>query len=187
MTLNRNREILIFRDKQIQFCQRAGQWHFLTHEPVLIQMGTPHSLEVRRAVYETSLDASFARTGACIGIASSSFVGKVSDYVSKDDQLRSYTIKSRTIGKIIAGKPFHELDRRIRQELVAIDGATVLSHDGSVLAVGAILKIPPGSTGGGRLAAARALSNLGLGIKVSQDGRISGFRPKRSDPVFQIM
>ena len=44
-------------------------------------------------------------------------------------------------------------DRRLRQELAAIDGATVLSFEGDVLAVGAIVKIPGGSAGGGRLAA----------------------------------
>lgn len=80
-----------------------------------------------------------------------------------------------------------KMDRRLRQELMAIDGATVLSHDGELLAVGAILKIPGGSTGGGRLAAAKALGKLGLGIKVSQDGGITGFRLGQSEPAFSLM
>jgi hypothetical protein len=72
-------------------------------------------------------------------------------------------------------------------ELVAIDGATVLSHRGELLAVGAILKIPGGSESGGRLAAAKAISAKGLGIKVSQDGGITGYRLGRSKPAFQVM
>ena len=74
------------------------------------------------------------------------------------------------------GKKFHELDRTLRQELAAIDGATVVNHEGTVVAVGAILKIEGGSTGGGRTAAAKQLAMLGLGVKISQDGGISGYR-----------
>ena len=52
---------------------------------------------------------------------------------------------------------------------------------------GAILKIPGGSTSGGRLAAAKTLKDLGLGIKVSQDGGITGYRVGRNEPAFQVM
>jgi len=79
------------------------------------------------------------------------------------------------------------LDRRLRQELVAIDGATLIDHKGTILAVGAILKIAGGSTGGGRLAAAKALSKLGVGIKVSQDGGITGFHDGNAEPKFIVM
>jgi hypothetical protein len=92
---------------------------------------------------------------------------------------------------MIGCNKFQELDRRFRQELLAIDGATLIGHDGTVLAVGAILKIEGGSTGGGRLAAAQTLSQYGLGIKVSQDGPIQGFRSEPgvlpSEPVFSVM
>jgi hypothetical protein len=88
---------------------------------------------------------------------------------------------------MVHGRKFHELDRRLRQELVAIDGATVLSHEGDLLAVGAILKIEGGSASGGRLAAAKTLSSLGVGIKVSQDGGITGYRLNQDAPAFQIM
>ena len=73
-------------------------------------------------------------------------------------------------------KQFQSLDRRLRQELLAMDGAVVLSHTGDVLTAGAIVNVPGGSTGGGRRAAAKRLSKLGLGIKISADGPIIGFR-----------
>lgn len=82
-------------------------------------------------------------------------------------------------GKLFAAvlrEPFQRLARRIRQEVLALDGATVIDHLGQVLAVGAIVHVPAGSEGGGRLAAAKRLSKLGLGIKVSSDGPITGFR-----------
>jgi hypothetical protein len=140
-------------------------------------------------VYETCLDASFARTGACIGIVSSSHIAEWQNtVVNEDDHVQlGESVKARTIRQMIRAKKFQALDRRLRQELVAIDGATVLSHEGTLLAVGAILRIPGGSTSGGRLAAAKRLSALGLGIKVSQDGGITGFRPGRDEPAFQLM
>lgn len=187
--LNRLSEILVLRDEQMLFARRSGKWHFLTHDPVVSQMAFPQrSRDVRVAIYETCLDASFARTGACIGVISEAEQGSWGELVDDADQLeRRSSTKTNAISKIVAGKKFHELDRRLRQELSAIDGAMVISHLGELLAVGAILKIPGGSTGGGRLAAARALSEKGLGIKVSQDGGIVGLRRGHNTPAFRVM
>ena len=188
VVLNRGGEILVLRDGFLLFAKRGGSWSFLTHEPVITQMGTPHDVRVRHSVYETALDASFARSGACIGVVNSNMAQQFSKVVvNVDDHLIGSSVKAQTLRQMIKGKKFFELDRRLRQEIVAIDGATVLSHDGSLLAAGAILKIPGGSSSGGRLAAARALSTLGLGVKVSQDGGIRGYRTGDQDPAFQVM
>ena len=88
--------------------------------------------------------------------------------------------KTATINRLISGRKFQELDRKFRQELIAIDGATVIDHDGTILAVGAIIKIEAGSTGGGRLAAAKTLSNYGIAIKISNDGSMQGFKMDRN-------
>ena len=50
-----------------------------------------------------------------------------------------------------------------------------LDSDGYIVAVGAIIKINAGSSGGGRLAAAKQLSEYGVAIKISADGTIEGF------------
>jgi hypothetical protein len=76
LALNRLGEILVFKDQMLLFARRSGKWHFLTHEPVLTQMGRPSDQDVRRAVYESCLDASFARTGACIGVVTSGHAGE---------------------------------------------------------------------------------------------------------------
>ena len=83
--------------------------------------------------------------------------------------------KARAIKNIIAGKKLYELDRKLLENLVGIDGATVIDFDGTIIAVGAILKIEAGSLGGGRLAATKSMAKYGVGIKVSQDGIMQGF------------
>jgi hypothetical protein len=188
-TLNRLGEILAFRDEQLLFARRSNRWSFLTHRPVLTQMGTSFDRNIRRPVYETCLDASFARTGACIGIVGRSESPEWRRVVvdSQNHLGSGRSVKAMALTAMIRGRKFQDLDRRLRQELVAVDGAVVLSHDGELLTVGAILKIPGGSTGGGRLAAAKELGNLGLGIKVSQDGGITGFRKGHEDPAFRLM
>lgn len=188
LTLNRLGEILIFRDRQLLFARRSGRWSFLTHRPIITQMGTFVDRDIRRAVYTSCIDASFARTGACIAIVSPDAHEKLSNVLNVDDTLQKRgNSKTRAISQTINDKNFQDLDRRLRQELLAIDGATILSDEGTILAVGAIVKIPSGSTGGGRLAAAKTLGKLGLGIKVSQDGGITGFRQRRSGIAFRLM
>lgn len=178
IVLNRLGEILVFRDGHLLFARRSGTWHFLTHGPILGQMVVPKDKAIRTALYETALDASFARTGACLGVVSSGSGRNWEKKVVEADRLALETSeKSKALAKVVAGRKFQELDRTLRQELVAIDGATVINHEGEVLAVGAILNIDGGSTGGGRTAAATNLARLGLGIKISQDGRITAYRP----------
>lgn len=97
--------------------------------------------------------------------------------------------KAIAIRKIIANKPFHALHRRLRQEIVSMDGATIVDFDGTIIATGAILKIEAGSEGGGRLAAAMTLAKYGISIKISQDGTMQGFysdRKIRSKVLFTV-
>jgi hypothetical protein len=189
LSLNRLGEILIFRQEELLFARRSGRWHFLTHAPVIAQMNVPRDLALRRAIYETCLDASFARTGACIGVVSREHSNEWQSLVVQEaDHLTANTSdKAKALNAVTKGRSFGTLDRRVRQEIAAIDGALVLSHTGTIHAVGAILRIEGGSTGGGRLAAAKALGRLGLGVKVSQDGGITGFRGRRTNPVFRVM
>lgn len=91
-------------------------------------------------------------------------------------------IKTNCLRKIIGGRKFQELGRKMREELVGMDGATVIDFDGSIIAVGAILKIDAGSNEGGRLAAATTLAKYGVAIKISQDGQMQGFCPDKKTP-----
>lgn len=180
IVLNRNGEILIFRDKQLTFARRRGRWHYFVHEPIISLMGDIGDEELRRCVYETCLDVSFARCGGCIAVVRPEKRRSVRRLINREDRLHTGSSpKSQVIARLIQKqtrhRPFQELHRRFRQAIAAIDGATVLGHDGEILAVGAIVRVPGGSESGARRAAAKALAALGIGIKVSADGGIAGF------------
>lgn len=126
-------------------------------------------------------------------VAQSFFFGsnEKADPVKYETFLReSGCIKLAGLKQIVAGNKFYDLDRNLRQDLLAIDGATVIDSDGDIVAVGAIIQIEAGSTGGGRFAATKTLSKYGMAIKVSADGLIEGYRMDkqklRPKPIFMI-
>jgi hypothetical protein len=63
--------------------------------------------------------------------------------------------------------------------IVAIDGATLVSPQGELLAYGAIIPSENAGLEGARTSAARALSSRGLTLKISEDGPISVWRGGR--------
>ena len=91
---------------------------------------------------------------------------------------------------VINGRRFFELSRKLRQELLSIDGATVINNEGEIIAVGAIILIESGGFSGGRLAASKTLAKYGVSIKISADGQIQGYKMDRhklrSVPVFML-
>lgn len=181
VVLNQRGEILVFEDRSLRFARRSGNWHHYVHDTNIKRMSPPGDRELREAIYESCLDVSFARTGACIGAVDEAHVGQIEELVSEEDLLQGQsTYKTRFISRIIGGATFQTMDRRARAELLSLDGATILDRTGRILAAGAIIDVPPGSVGGGgRTAAALRLSSKGLGIKVSQDGSITGYRDSR--------
>lgn len=184
IALNRNGEMLLFQHRRLQFAKRRGEWIYYSHESVLSQLGQGLRSDLRRAIYDSCLDVSFARSGGCISILNTKGQKKAPKVIDENDLLSNgLTAKTKLFQRVIK-KLFQNIDRRIRQELLAMDGAMVMSPDGTILAIGAIVKIPGGSTGGGRKAAAIQLSKLGLGIKISSDGPITGFRNKKE--IFKI-
>jgi hypothetical protein len=177
LVLNRNGEILVFQNSRLQFAKRDGAWHYYPHDSVMRQFSQgrwPTSLRV--AVYESCLDVSFSRTGGCLAVCRQDSKAKINQVIQSDDLItEGRKTRTRLLSRVI-GMGFDQLDRRLRQELLAMDGATILLSDGTVITAGAIVQIPGGSSGGGRRAAAVELSKLGLGIKISSDGPITGFR-----------
>jgi hypothetical protein len=177
LVLNRLGEQLVFRNKRLVFAKRRGEWQYYAHEMYLRQLQPPQNRILREAIYQSCLDISFARTGGCIIVIRSGSLGEVGEIVSDFDLLggQDPSIKARTIRAMVGGT-FQSLDRRLRQELLALDGAMVLDHTGNIVAAGAIISVPAGSEGGGRTAAAKKGSVLGLGIKISEDGGITVYK-----------
>lgn len=223
IVLTKNGDFLIFKNRQLLFAKRLGIWNIYSHEEViqLLSYRGGYSLkDIRRSIYYTALDTSFAYSGGCIVYLNKESVESALTHINahdiinekyfeikKEQELENagklynmktlasveamYNVpymtfleeqnclKAKSLRRIINGKPFHELSRRLRQELVSMDGATVIDSDGTIIAVGAIIKIEAGSEGGGRLAAATTLSKYGVAIKISQDGMIKAFFPER--------
>lgn len=225
IVLTKTGDFLIFKNRNLLFSKRAGNWNIYSHEEViqLLSYRGNYSLkDIRRSVYYTALDTSFAYNGGCIvylnkDMAESAllhinahdiideryfemkkaqeleYAGRLYNLQSLSSVEAMYNVpyltflqeqkctKAQCLRKLINGKPFHELSRKLRQELVGMDGATVIDSDGTIIAVGAILKIEAGSEGGGRLAAATTLSKYGVAIKISQDGIIKAFYPDKKN------
>jgi hypothetical protein len=184
--LTRTGEILVFGNGQLLFSKRRGTWKVFNHDALLTKMafGSRKLGELlRQAVYETCLDVSFAKTGACVGIIQKTRrtrFDRDNRIHDQDSLVEGSSVKSRTLQELVGKKKFQEIPRTIRLELAGIDGAIVLDSDGRILAVGAILRIDGGSRSGARRAAAECLASYGVGIKVSNDGEITVIRSDES-------
>lgn len=183
VVLNRSGEVLVFKDRRLQFAKRRGSWRYYAHETVVsrLRVGTK---SLRRAVYESCIDVSFGRAGGCLAVLAAGKSKRLARKVHLGDLITDQKHTRTRLVSRVTGRPFQRLDRRLRQQLLSMDGAVVLKHSGEILAAGSIIKVPSGSTGGGRTAAARALSSLGLGIKISADGPITGFQNRQE--VFRL-
>lgn len=178
--LTQRGDILLFANGVLEFAKRRSNWHIVRVSPLLHMMNSTRGFDSRLkvAIAETCLDASFRRTGACIGIIDDEAI----PYVLQNDDIIRMASKARTkfFEHIVGQQHFQDIPRELRQEMVAIDGATVLKKNGDIVAIGAILKINNtpvhNRTMGGRSVAAQQLACRGFGIKVSADGGITGWR-----------
>ncbi len=156
-------------------------------------------------VFSTAIDVSLSHCGGIIAIVENGKELKVKEetilsecdnlLVSKnDEELRSefkkrgekeYNINKRLYKRNIIKnllndeKLFINIDRKLRAELIGLDGATIIQKNGLVVAFGAIIQNEKGSTGGGRGAATKLLSSYGgFAIKISTDGYIEVYMDK---------
>lgn len=164
-----------------------------------------------RAVYCSLLDVSFSHTGGCLALVNPDAESKIDMIVKERLDLWSKTnssskIKPETKEKInilrhllgvqnvapgfssgtqLSIRSFFDVDRKLRKEILSLDGATVVSLNGNFFCAGSIVKVNGGSTGGGRTAAAENLGCYGIGIKVSEDGYIEAYaKPKSCNKPF---
>lgn len=95
--------------------------------------------------------------------------------VITEKDIKKRILKRIAIDSFIQNKSFGQLDRKLRSELISLDGACILTSSGQVCSCGAIIKNDSGSSGGGRGAASKKLSRFGVAIKISTDGYIELF------------
>ena len=117
-----------------------------------------------------------------VSISQDRLHGYLNEIVSQGDMLaHDASSKTTLLRSALPSLNFAQIPRKLRAELLSIDGATLIFDDGNVFAVGAILKIPGGSSSGGRKAAAMTLAEHGIGIKVSNDGHITAWSRRAED------
>lgn len=154
-------------------------------------------------IFASVLDVSFSHAGGIIAIANehsveinqkveplSNVVGAFDDLMNDaadyesvnvnskrpaDKEKYQKIVKRKMIKNLVGEHTFCDLDRKLRCELIGLDGACILSEDGKIRSFGAIIKNDPGSTGGARKAAAEKLSKYGMAVKISTDGYIEVF------------
>ncbi len=223
-------DILVFFARQLIFAKRNGKWGVYSHEEIikLLQNNANYTAkEIRKALYNTALDCSFAYKGACIVYVNKEKTWEALNHIDAADIIseehfnmkkqmeldeagklynignakeilerfslsyeeflsKNDCVKTMALRRIVAGKKLQELDRKLIEEMTSVDGATIIDHDGTIIAVGAIIKIEAGSVGGGRLAATTTMAKYGTAIKVSQDGVMTGFAADKRGEVKQV-
>jgi predicted regulator of Ras-like GTPase activity (Roadblock/LC7/MglB family) len=82
--------------------------------------------------------------------------------------------------RLLSTDSIASMSSRSLAQLAGIDGATIVSEDGNLLAYGAIVSSVQGRSEGARTAAARTLSEQGLVLRISEDGPIQLFEQGNS-------
>jgi len=148
-----------------------------------------------KKIYLTCLDVAFARTGGCFAICLDENIKKIKKDINSFDLHRPF--KHRKKGAkidskryilediIVNKKTFDLLGRKARQELLGVDGATVMSTDWKFITTGAIIdnkitKSDEDLHGGARTKIAKKLSNYGVAIKISADGCIECYKDMKN-------
>ena len=209
--MRENGDMLIFKGQKLVFAKHNGKWsylnshkiHSLIHRRYIEAVTNPNYDEAKRfasEVYSSVLDSSFERKGACIAIIDEKNAEIVKNTYfpedaldrevaenakNRDAKIEKKEIIKRLISNASGEQKFQDLDRKLRLELLSLDGATVLDTSGRILCVGAIVKINGGSAEGGRSAAAMELAKNGFAMKISEDGSITCFEQVKDSQVIK--
>lgn len=189
IVLSPSREIKVFAEGAQIFTFRNADWHLLDLQSKYVMwaaaVGRP---ALARRLFQTALDLADAREGALFVVLRRP-LESLPQLVSDHDRLDMELVGERTdpdtpsrrhLLHVLAGRSVTDLDASVLDALATLDGAVVTEPGGQLLAVGAILRHPPGSlravdgiSEGARTTAALAASRYGPVLKVSEDGLIT--------------
>lgn len=200
-----NGDILLIKNGSTRFVKRNLQWLNLSEPAFVNALRTKFNLttqtnptydKILGSVYASVLDVSFSHTGGIIAIIRPGSIDELMKeevlspfdnlHISEDDIVRltlqtklpsnEKIVRNKLLKQLTMGNNFQELDRKLRCELIALDGACIIDAlQGTIYSFGAIIQNDSGSATGGRSAAAKKLSRYGAAIKISTDGYIDVF------------
>lgn len=189
VVLSPRHEIKVFAEGAQIFVFRNADWHLLDLQAkyALWEEAVGQQALARR-VFQTALDLSDARQGALFVMLRRP-MESLAQLVAAPDRLDMDLVgvaaggspSRRDLLHVISGRTLTDLDPSVLAALATLDGATVIDRDGTLLAVGAILRHPltsehakaGGIAEGARTTAAMAASRFGPVLKVSEDGMIT--------------
>lgn len=196
-------DFLFIKNQKLFYAKRNGDWYNYNYDsfadtlfddmPALsFKKGkneTATKTESIKCIYLACLDVAFARTGGCLAVCTDACISKIKKYIRKEDLhgTRGNKSSKRNFLEniIISKKSFYEIDRKSRQELLGIDGATIICEDGKILTTGSIIdntlpknidKSKINAGGGARTKITQKLSLFGIAIKISADGYIECYK-----------
>lgn len=192
-------DILFIKKKKLIFAKRNNDWHSYDYDAFNsalfkdvpeMHVGANSKNNIIKMIYLTCLDVAFARTGGCLAVCHRSSLHDLKKCINHNDihkefykgEREYYHNKRLVLEDVVINKtPFHEMCRKARQELLGVDGATVILTDGRFVTTGAIMDNKfknelKDMHGGARTKIAMKLSEFGIAIKISADGYIECFK-----------
>lgn len=196
-------DILFIKEGKLIFSKRNGYWYAYDYDvfnrtifsdwmlvPKMIIKEKRQKENEIKMIYLTCLDVAFARTGGCLAICKSNEIKNILGNINPNDIHEDFSdttrvdkhFKRHMLEKVIINKEtFYLLYRKAKQEILGIDGATIITEDGKFITTGAIIDNSTDTPnndmhGGARTKIARKLSGYGIAFKISADGYIECYK-----------
>ena len=202
-------EIIIVKDGAICFAKRGNRW--VSYDWTIVNASLKDYFlqdeqEKIKEIYCSLLDVSFSHTGGCLAIVKDEeniskiikerldlyIGGKAQSGISATSLEKMGVLKYLLHDKNQKIRGFFDIDQPLRKEIMSMDGAVAISPNGHFFCCGTIVAVSGGSSGGGRTAATKKLAELGVGIKISEDGYIEAYGQVKENekvnivPLFKI-
>jgi len=191
VALDAEGKIVVFHDKKLAFPKRQASWRYFASETIVTPLAgrAPVKVsiqQVREAMRGTSLGGNAPATKDARHVGTTQQDGHPTDAGGVAEDVALASCPSRKIARLrraLGHKPYpHDLDTALRQEIEALDGATVLTLDGEVLAARAILLIRNGHSGNGPRNTEKEYDS-NIRIKMNYDGYLQVFASENDGPL----
>lgn len=189
VALNGKGEILIFHDKKLAFARRKGRWSYFAPETIVTPLARHAPVkvtisEVRDAVCAVSPGSSSDGTDDGDAVEHKDDSSEDADIVSHDGApLYSPRGRVACLRRLLGHKPsFDSLDFALQEDIVTLEGATVLTLDGEILAARAVLLLKEGDPVYGRASPGKTFGAPQIHVEIAPDGYLQVFAAEERGP-----